>query len=509
METAVAYIRVSSQKQVEGGSSLDTQEKQVRVYAEAKGYKLLKIFREEGESAKTDQRPVLQHMLQHCSKSELVTDVVIIPKIDRLARNAFDYGSLRLRLSKLRIRLESIGENIEDSPVGRFTETLLASVAQFDNEIRSERSRGGMVEAVSQGRWVWPAPYGYRNVRVNGKGTIEPHPDEAVFVAEAFRQLALGHQSAPVLFKRLQKKGLPLSRTMFYKMIENPVYLGKINSFGGTFEATPPFVALTTEEIAWKARRALRPSNNPQQYQLEREDFPLRGTATCACGQVLTGYWATSKSGKRHAYYRCMKCPKTNYPRTRVEGFFEQFLNGYNLEPQEWSQLMEDLESIEARASEVSKKAEIERIQRLAELEKLAESVALKSAAGVIPDEIAGPQLKRLASDIAELKAVRWMPGNETPAINLVSFASNFLGSIGTQWRQFSLELKKDLLRFMFPRGVLFDPENGFRTPGSSFLERVKSESKAHIACLVDREVEFSNTVRSELKTLCEISERH
>ena len=509
METAVAYIRVSSQKQVDSGGSLDTQEKQVRAYAEAKGYKLTRIFREEGESAKTDQRPILQQMLEHCSKVELNTSVVIIPKIDRLARNVLDYTSLRLRLSKLKIRLESIGEKIEDSPVGRFTETLLASVAQFDNEIRSERSRGGMVEAVSQGRWVWPAPYGYRNVRVNGKGTIEPNPDEAPFVREAFHQLAQGHQSAPIIWKRLRASGMPISRTRFYTMIENPVYQGKIVAFDGAFDAAPPFLPLVSEPVALRARRALRPSNNPQQYQVEREDFPIRGTALCECGRLLTGYWARSKSGNRYAYYRCMRCPRTNYPRLLVEERFTEFLNDYDFDQTEWQFLKTQLQELDGRVREEAITSRERREARQADLEQLAEAIAVKNASGVIPDDIAGAQLRRISNELGEIKTQQDDPSEPIEVSSLVDFAAHFLGGIGRYWSRLSLVFKKDLLRFMFPQGVLFDPNSGFRTPGNSLLERVKAEIGDVVSSLVDRDVEFSNTVTAELVKLREIVERY
>lgn len=509
METAVAYIRVSSQKQVDGGSSLDTQEKQVRAYAEAKGYLLSRVFREEGESAKTDQRPVLQEMLEHCTKLDLATNVVIIPKIDRLARNVLDYTSLRVRLSKLKIRLESIGEKIEDSPVGRFTETLLASVAQFDNEIRSERSRGGMVEAVSQGRWVWPAPYGYRNVRVNGKGTIEPNPGEAPFVREAFHQLALGHQSAPIIWNRLRASGMPISRTRFYSMIENPVYQGKIVAFDGTFDAAPPFVPLVSEPVALRARRALRPSNNPQQYQVEREDFPIRGTALCQCGRLLTGYWARSKSGNRYAYYRCMTCPRTNYPRLLVEERFTEFLNAYDFDESEWQFLKTQLQELDGRVQEEALTSRERREARRADLEQLAESITVKNATGVIPDDIASAQLRRISTELGEIKTRQDDQSEPVEVSSLVDFAASFVGRIGGYWSRLSLVFKKDLLRFMFPQGVLFDPRTGFRTPAKSLLERVKAEIGDVVSCLVDRDVEFSNTVASEFKALREIVDRY
>ena len=49
---AVVYTRVSSNEQVKG-TSLEDQESKCRKYCLEKGIEILKVFREEGESAKT------------------------------------------------------------------------------------------------------------------------------------------------------------------------------------------------------------------------------------------------------------------------------------------------------------------------------------------------------------------------------------------------------------------------------------------------------------------------
>src|SRR5690349_746220 len=133
METAIAYIRVSDPKQVTEGNSLVTQERQVREYAKSQGYNLLRVFIERGQSAKSDDRTVLQEMLEFAKQNVGKIQVLMFPKIDRFARHLPDYLDLKARLNRLKIRIDSVGEHIEDTPVGRLTEHLLASIAQFDN----------------------------------------------------------------------------------------------------------------------------------------------------------------------------------------------------------------------------------------------------------------------------------------------------------------------------------------------------------------------------------------
>jgi site-specific DNA recombinase len=42
-------------------------------------------------------------------------------------------------------------------------EGVLAAFAQFDNDVRSDRTRAGMRAALELGRWTFPAPLGYLN----------------------------------------------------------------------------------------------------------------------------------------------------------------------------------------------------------------------------------------------------------------------------------------------------------------------------------------------------------
>ena len=148
---AIIYCRVSTKEQVEG-TSLDAQDSICRKYAERSGFEILKLFREEGESAKTADRTQLLKMMDFALKNYKEINSLIIYKVDRLARNAADYADIKRYFSKLNIRVYSATENIDNTPWGRFAETMLAGWSQFDNEVRAERSRNGMIGAIKEGR---------------------------------------------------------------------------------------------------------------------------------------------------------------------------------------------------------------------------------------------------------------------------------------------------------------------------------------------------------------------
>jgi len=486
METAVAYIRVSSQRQVDEGGSLDSQTKQVEQFAGARDYQLATIFREEGESAKTDQRPQLQAMLRFCRERSNGVRVVIVPKIDRLARNVNDYTNLKVQLSRLGIRLESLGERIEDTPVGRFTETILASVAQFDNEIRAERCKGGMLEAVAQGRWVWKAPVGYRNVRINGKGTIEPDPRFGPTVAQAFRLLADGHQSARAVHMFLEQSGVRCGRTGFYKLIKNEVYMGRIHAFGRVTLASAPFVPLVDEITFAQANRSLRQVSMPQVYQVESDDFPLRGSMLCRCTRRYTASWSKGEQGAQYAYYRCPHCQGRSYRRNIVEAHFRQELRLYEGVEAGWQRLADELKSFDDTVRAESETQRQSGVQRVEELQALMDAIVLKNARGVISDELAKRQIDRLTCDIATVAESIPRRSELSSIEELIAFARRVFSNLAEEWEHFSLRTKKDLLRFMFPQGILYDPERGFRTPENSLSERFQKVVQGELSILVE-----------------------
>ena len=74
------------------------------------------------------------------------------------ARESITPHSVR-HLKSLGISLRSATEPIDDTSTGKLMEGVLASFAQFDNDVRSDRTRAGMRAALELGRWTFPAPH--------------------------------------------------------------------------------------------------------------------------------------------------------------------------------------------------------------------------------------------------------------------------------------------------------------------------------------------------------------
>jgi predicted site-specific integrase-resolvase len=171
MVGAVIYVRVSTKEQTEN-LSLPTQLRACEEYCRRQGYEILERFHEEGESAKSTDRSQLQNLLTYCRLNKGRVHFVVVFNLTRFARDKYDHFALRSHLQSLGISLWSATEPIDDTSTGKLMEGVLAAFAQFDNDVRSDRTRAGTKAALElgTGRWVFLAPIGFLNApRATGK----------------------------------------------------------------------------------------------------------------------------------------------------------------------------------------------------------------------------------------------------------------------------------------------------------------------------------------------------
>jgi DNA invertase Pin-like site-specific DNA recombinase len=139
------------------------QEEACREYCGRQGYDVDQVFVDAGESAKTIDRPEFRRMLEQCRRGRGRLHAVVVYSLTRFSRNNADHHAIATLLRGLGIALRSVTEPIDDSPSDASWKASSRRMAQFDNDVRSERVTAGMKAAVDRGRWVWPAPLGYVN----------------------------------------------------------------------------------------------------------------------------------------------------------------------------------------------------------------------------------------------------------------------------------------------------------------------------------------------------------
>ena len=104
-------IRVSTLEQAIEGYSLAAQEKKLREYVKFKGYEIVGVYRDDGYSGASLNRPGLRRLMSDIEADKL--DIVLIYKQDRLTRSVKDLLNLLDVFDKHNVALYSITENID------------------------------------------------------------------------------------------------------------------------------------------------------------------------------------------------------------------------------------------------------------------------------------------------------------------------------------------------------------------------------------------------------------
>jgi DNA invertase Pin-like site-specific DNA recombinase len=263
MAGAVIYIRVSTKEQTEN-LSLPTQLRACEEYCRREGLDVLARFKEEGESAKTADRTELRRMLEFCRTHKGQLHFVVVFNLTRFARDKYDHFALRSHLQSLGISLRSATEPIDDTSTGKLMEGVLAAFAQFDNDVRSGRTRAGMRAALELGRWVFLAPLGYINApRALGR-SLMPDPDRGPIVRRVFEEYATGRFNKQQILQQAtawglrNRRGAPLSSQAIGMLLRNQLYAGIVDvPEYGVRNKRGDFDPLVSEALFFRAQAVL------------------------------------------------------------------------------------------------------------------------------------------------------------------------------------------------------------------------------------------------------------
>lgn len=137
MSEIVGYARVSS-----SGQSLDVQ------LGKLKTYGCSRVFSEKRSGRQADNRPELQACLQFLREG----DVLVVSRLDRMARSILDLAKIADLLKKKGVVLKVLDQAIDTgTSEGMLMFSLLGAFAQFENDIRAERQADGIAKAREKG----------------------------------------------------------------------------------------------------------------------------------------------------------------------------------------------------------------------------------------------------------------------------------------------------------------------------------------------------------------------
>lgn len=299
MKSYFAYIRVSTAKQGQFGSSLQEQRDAIEAFAQRHELRLSQWF-EDRETAAKKGRTQFVRMMASLEKGG--ADGVILHKIDRGARNLWDWARLQDLIDAGR-EVHFAHDNLDlQSRGGRLAADIQAVVAADYVRNLREEVRKGVRGRYKQGLFPRKAPVGYLD-----QGKAKPKivdPVKGPVVRAAFELYATGRYSYGTLAEELRSRGLMRSTQKPYgpnnmtAILSNPFYMGLIHvkRTGETFQGIhEPLVSAAL----FKKVAEIREANDNR--KIVRNDFTFRRMLRCGlCGLSLIG-----EAHKQVVYYRC------------------------------------------------------------------------------------------------------------------------------------------------------------------------------------------------------------
>jgi len=299
-KTYFAYIRVSTVKQGEHGSSLQEQKNAIEAYAARNGLSITSWYEEVETAAKQGRRQFTQ-MLSELRRGKV--DGLIIHKIDRSARNLRDWADLGDLIDR-GIDVRFVSDNFDLlTRGGRLSADIQAVVAaDYIRNLREEVKKG-MYGRLKQGLYPWAAPIGYLNC---GKGKLKViDPVKGPLMRYMFERYATSTIGFEELRHEMWEKGLrtsagkPLYDNTLTAILNNPFYMGVIRisttseTFAGAHEP------LISKDLFDRVQAILRGKTVPK---AKKHRYLLRQMVKCGnCSRRhLTGEYQ-----KGHLYYRC------------------------------------------------------------------------------------------------------------------------------------------------------------------------------------------------------------
>lgn len=145
----VGYIRVSTREQGDSGLGMAAQRAVIESDCARRGWILEHIY-EDVASGKDTNRPQLHHALGAVESG--LAGGLVVAKLDRLSRSLVDFAGLLQRSTQQGWGLIVLDLGVDTStPSGRLVANVMASVAQWEREQISGRTKDALAERRAQG----------------------------------------------------------------------------------------------------------------------------------------------------------------------------------------------------------------------------------------------------------------------------------------------------------------------------------------------------------------------
>ncbi len=403
---AVSYARVSSDDRGKDNRNLTGQLEMCREYALQQGWTIIAELAEDdrGTSGASFELPQLNKVREMARNKEF--DILVVREIDRLSRKLAKQLVVEEELTRMGIQIVYVLADYDDSPEGRLSKHIRATIAEYEREKITERMIRGRVLKVRAGHVMIHniPPYGYKvSINEQGKTTLVGNEDEAKIVRMVYNWYVNGYNGEQItiigISKKLTEMGFPTrydtmingkgvkqrawgiwSPSMVAKILKSEVYIGnwyyrknKHSKEEWLAISVPPLV---TEEI-WHQVQKIGERNKAQARASRKHQYLLTCHIRCGlCGSRMNGHPAHWHSKNAHGvnyYYRCMandgtkvniKCNLPQFKLERVDAAVWQWVTEFLTNPE----LLEEGMAVYQAEQEIRNEGVIERLTIIDEL---------------------------------------------------------------------------------------------------------------------------------------------
>ncbi|BAI68978.1 resolvase domain protein [Hydrogenobacter thermophilus TK-6] len=422
----IVYARVSTDKQAERETPIESQISQCLKYAQEKGIEVVAIFKDEGISGSTDKRPQFQQAISYAVKNNV--DCFIVFDTSRFARNREDAIYYKRLLRKNGIELHYVVTPLPDDPVSSYlTEGIFELLDEYYTLMIKKHTLRGIEESIK--KRIYPknkCPVGYKVVKgEDGKGRIYKDEETSHIYLKILTLFRRGLGALEIAHYLNRELGTDeWNKKKILRVLKNPLYKGIIEY--GEIKVYFEDLRYISDEEWGKIQKELQRRHKEEKGRHKAKMFFV-GLLKCGrCGSAMTTRTGKGKGGL-YFYYVCYnrlhrKCKQEILPAHKVDEFLSKEILDYILNEQ-------TLQELTARLKETIQKASNNFLEREKELREEKEKIEnqinnlIKAITAGIDPHTVKDELNRLqaikdkiSAELSHIKNLKTL--NVAPRIN-------------------------------------------------------------------------------------------
>jgi DNA invertase Pin-like site-specific DNA recombinase len=261
-------------------------------------------------------------------------DGIAVYDVSRLARNTRLLLELHgaVEAAGIPLLIANMPNTRFDSAVGRFMLTSIASAAQFQADMDSERAKGIRRSLFEDGYHRGQPPFGYRSGRADNRRVLEVVPEQADVVRRIFAGVATS--SLTDVAAALERDGIVAPTAQGWTryvvreiVLRAKVYLGMVVS--GVDERPGRHEPIITPELHRAAIVGMRSRDRGGRKASAGRTYLLTGVLVCACGRRMVGHYGRGGRG----YYWCRVCGRPMVRAAELDDVVLEAIRTYRVTP--------------------------------------------------------------------------------------------------------------------------------------------------------------------------------